>query len=177
MPAKTYTDKVLLVDDVPANLAVLTSALEPQGYEIFAVPNGATALQVAAKANPGLILLDIMMPGLDGLETCRRLKQVGATREIPVIFITARGELENVVEGFRCGGVDYVVKPFQTEEVLNRVATHLRIGRLTRELQEKNRVLEARTAELTAEIGQRQQAETALQVADDKLSAFSDLEA
>jgi DNA-binding NtrC family response regulator len=177
MPAKTYTDKVLLVDDVPANLAVLTSALEPQGYEIFAVPNGATALQVAAKANPGLILLDIMMPGLDGLETCRRLKQVGATREIPVIFITARGELENVVEGFRCGGVDYVVKPFQTEEVLNRVATHLRIGRLTRELQEKNRVLEARTAELTAEIGRRQQAETALQVADDKLSAFSDLEA
>ncbi len=170
-------EKILLVDDVPANLAVLTSALEPLGYEIFAVPSGATALQVAAKAKPDLILLDIMMPGLDGWETCRRLKQAEATRETPVIFITARGELENVVEGFRCGGVDYVVKPFQTEEVLTRVATHLRIGRLTRELREKNHVLEVRTAELTAEIGRREQAETALQIADDKLSAFSDLEA
>jgi DNA-binding NtrC family response regulator len=165
------------VDDVPANLTVLTSALEPLGHEIFAVPNGATALIVAAKVQPDLILLDIMMPGLDGLETCRQLKQAAATRDTPVIFITARGELENVVEGFRCGGVDYVVKPFQTEEVLNRVATHLRIGRLTRELREKNQTLEARTAELTAEIERRQQAETALQQADDKLSAFSDLEA
>jgi DNA-binding NtrC family response regulator len=177
MPAKAYTDKILLVDDVPANLAVLTAALEPLGYEIFAVPNGATALHVAAKARPDLILLDIMMPGLDGWETCRRLKQTEATRDIPVIFITARGELENVVAGFNCGGVDYVVKPFQAEEVLNRVATHLRIGRLTRELREKNRTLEARTVELTAEIERRQQAETALQLADSKLSAFSDLEA
>ena len=177
MPAKIRPDKVLLVDDVPANLAVLTSALEPLGYEIFAVPNGATALQVAARAKPDLILLDIMMPGMDGWETCRRLKQMEETREIPVIFITARGELDQVVAGFHCGGVDYIVKPFQAEEVLNRVATHLRTGRLTRELREKNRALEARTAELTAEIERRQQVETALQLAANKLSAFSDLEA
>jgi len=176
-PAKTYAEKILLVDDVPANLAVLTAALEPLGYEILAVSDGATALQVAAKARPDLILLDIMMPGMDGLETCRRLKLAEATREVPVIFLTARGELENVVEGFRSGGVDYVVKPFQTEEVLNRVATHLRIGRLTRELLEKNRFLELRTAELMVEAGRRRQAETALRAADDRLLAFSDLEA
>lgn len=171
------SDKILLVDDVPANLAVLTSALEPQGYEIFAAPNGAIGLQVAAKARPDLILLDIMMPGLDGLEMCRRLKQNEATRDIPVIFITARGETESVVDGFRAGGVDYVVKPFQAEEVLKRVATHLRINRLTRELLEKNRALETRTAELTAEIERRQKVETALQRAGDKLAVFSDLEA
>ena len=170
-------EKVLLVDDVPENLSVLTAALEPQGYEIFAAPNGTVALQIAAKAKPDLILLDILMPGLDGLETCRRLKQSEATRDIPVIFITARSETESVVDGFRAGGVDYVVKPFQADEVLTRVTTHLRLHRLTRELREKNRALETRTAELTAEIERRQKVETALQQADDKLAAFSDLEA
>jgi DNA-binding NtrC family response regulator len=170
-------EKILLVDDVPANLAVLTSALEPEGYEILAVPNGATALKVAAKAQPGLVLLDIIMPEMDGLETCRRLKQNEATRDIPVIFITARGEMESVVEGFRAGGVDYIVKPFQADEVLSRVKTHLRLNRLTRELLEKNHALEIRTAELTAEIQRRERVETELRHADYKLAAFSDLEA
>ena len=169
--------KILLVDDVPSNLAVLTSALEPEGYELFAADSGASALTIAAKAFPDLILLDIMMPGMDGLETCRRLKQIPVLNEIPVIFITARSELENVVAGFRVGGVDYVVKPFQAEEILKRVATHLNLNRLTRELREKNRALEIRTAELTAEIERRQRVETALQQAGDKLAVFSDLEA
>ncbi len=151
-----HTPKILLVDDVPANLLVLTAALEPEGYEILAVPCGAAALKVAVKALPELILLDIMMPELDGLETCRRLKMDPVTAEIPVIFITARSDMESVVEGFRAGGVDYVVKPFQAEEVLSRVATHLRISRLTRELREKNHALELRTAELTEEIQKRQ---------------------
>jgi len=149
MPSALSREKILLVDDVPANLSVLTATLEPLGYDIFAAPNGTVALAVAAKARPDLILLDIMMPGLDGLETCRRLKQSETTRDIPVIFITARGETESVVEGFRAGGVDYVVKPFQAGEVFNRIATHLRLSRLTRELLEKNRTLEVRTAELT----------------------------
>ncbi|MBC8095614.1 MAG: sigma-54-dependent Fis family transcriptional regulator [Akkermansiaceae bacterium] len=170
-------EKILLVDDVPANLAVLTRALEPEGYEILAAPTGVAALRVAVKALPDLILLDIMMPELDGLETCRRLKLNPATRDIPVIFITARTEMESVTEGFRAGGVDYVVKPFQAEEVLSRVATHLRLSRLTRELREKNQALETRTAELTAEMARRREAETALREADDKLTAFSDLEA
>jgi DNA-binding NtrC family response regulator len=177
MSSPTAPEKILLVDDVPANLTVLASALESQGYDIFAAPNGTVALSIASKAKPDLILLDIMMPGLDGLETCRLLKHSETTRDIPVIFITARGESESVVEGFRAGGVDYVVKPFQTGEIYNRIATHLRLSRLTRELLEKNRVLESRTAELTAEIERRRQAETALRQADDKLTAFSDLEA
>ena len=96
--------KILLVDDQPANLSVLASSLEPEGYEILAVPGGCAALKVAAKALPDLILLDIMMPELDGLETCRQLKQVAATSQIPVIFITARNEMETVVEGFGLAG-------------------------------------------------------------------------
>jgi DNA-binding NtrC family response regulator len=172
-----HPEKILLVDDVAANLRVLSAALEPEGYEILATHDGASALRVAAKARPDLILLDIMMPEMDGLETCRRLKQSEATRNIPIIFITARTEMECIVEGFRVGGVDYVVKPFQTEEVLSRVSTHLRLSRLTRELREKNQALETRTAELTAEMQRRRKVESALQQADDKLEAFSNLEA
>jgi DNA-binding NtrC family response regulator len=169
-------EKVLLVDDVAENLGVLTGALEPEGYEILAASNGAEALTLAAKARPAIILLDIIMPGMDGLETCRRLKEDQATRDIPVLFITARNETKNIVEGFKAGGVDYIVKPFQAEEVVSRVATHLRISRLTRELAEKNRVLEARTAELTAEIVRRREAETALLNADAQLTVYSELE-
>jgi len=170
-------EKILLVDDVAANLSVLSAALEPEGYEIFTASNGGVALKIVAKAKPDLILLDVLMPELDGLETCRRLKQDGATRDIPVIFITARNEMESVVEGFRAGGVDYIIKPFQAEEVLSRVATHLRLSRLTRELQEKNHALQTRTAELLAEAERRRSAETALEQADAQLAAFSDLEA
>jgi DNA-binding NtrC family response regulator len=177
METESASEKILLVDDVPANLSVLSSALEPHGYEILAAPNGATALKIAAKAKPDLILLDVMMPGMDGFETCRQLKQNDATRDVPVIFLTARNEMESVVEGFRAGGVDYIVKPFQAEEVLSRVATHVRLNRLTRELLEKNQALEFRTAELTAEMARREKAEIALHAAGEKLEAFSDLEA
>jgi DNA-binding NtrC family response regulator len=163
-------EKILLVDDVPANLSVLTAALEPAGYEILAVPNGATALRVAAKAQPSLILLDIMMPEIDGLETCRRLKQDETTRDIPVIFITAREETKSLVAGFRAGAVDYVIKPFHAEEIVSRVATHLQISRLTRELQKTNH-------ELKTEMERRSTAETALKNADEKISALSDMEA
>jgi DNA-binding NtrC family response regulator len=175
--AKPSTERLLLVDDVPANLEVLSAVLEPHGFEILAAPDGVSALRVAARARPDLILLDVLMPELDGIETCRRLKADPATREIPVIFLTARAELQGMVEGFRAGGVDYVVKPFQPDEVVARVATHLGLARLTRELQEKNRVLEARTRELTEEADRRRRAETALKQADDTLAALSDLEA
>jgi len=170
-------EKILLVDDTPANLAVLSAALEPEGYEILVAPDGATALILAAKAAPDLILLDILMPRIDGLETCRLLKQDENTHDIPVIFITARGEMESLVEGFGAGAVDYVVKPFRGEEVLRRVATHVRLSRLSRKLREQNRVLEARTAELSAEMERRQAAESALQYADEKLAVMSGLEA
>ena len=163
-------ERILLVDDVPENLSVLTNALEPRGYEILAVSNAFDALKVAEKANPSLILLDVMMPGMDGLEACRHLKAMPAFAETPVIFITARAEMQAVVEGFGAGAVDYIVKPFQMDEVLSRVATHLRIGRLTKELRTRNR-------ELSEEIDRRQRAEKDLREAGHKLEAFSDLEA
>jgi DNA-binding NtrC family response regulator len=169
--------RILLVDDVPDNLAVLTGILEPEGHEILAAPGGATALKVAALAHPDLILLDMMMPGMDGIETCRRLKLEAGTRETPIIFITARQEVSSMVEAFRAGAVDYVVKPFQAGEVVSRVTTHLRLSRLARELSEKNRALEARTAELLAEAQRRERAEQAAEHADEKLAALSGLEA
>ena len=151
--------KILIVDDTPANLKVLRQALEPEGYNILAASNGETAHKIAIKAEPDLILLDVLMPGMDGFETCRRLKGDAATQGIPIIFITARAETEAVVEGFRAGGVDYIVKPFQNEEVLIRVETHLRIDRLARELVRKN-------TELQEEIAHRK----ALRVERDHLS-------
>ena len=147
---KNQTDepaaRLLLVDDLPDNLKVLRQALEPEGYRILIASGGETALKLARSAKPDLILLDVLMPDLDGFETCRRLKQDAATQDIPVIFITARAETESVVEGFRAGGIDYIVKPFQSEEVLARVRTHLKIDRLTRELARKNRALEEEIA-------------------------------
>jgi DNA-binding NtrC family response regulator len=169
-------ERLLLVDDTPANLSVLTATLEPKGFEILAVSDGPTALRLAERAQPDLIILDIIMPEMDGFETCRQLKRVEATKDIPVIFITARGETEHIVAGFAAGGVDYVVKPFEAAEVVSRVNTHLRLSRLRRELQEKNRALEARTAELTAEMEKRGQVESALKQADEKLAVISDME-
>jgi DNA-binding NtrC family response regulator len=147
--------RVLLVDDTPENLRVLRQALEPEGYSILIASSGEAALKLARSARPHLILLDVLMPGLDGFETCRRLKEDAATRDIPVIFITARAETEAVVEGFRTGGVDYVVKPFQSEEVLARVRTHLKIDRLTQELTRKNAELSQINQQLIEEMDRR----------------------
>ena len=122
--------EILIVDDIPANLNLLRQALEPEGYNIIAAPSGEVALQIADRTQPDLILLDIMMPGMDGFETCHLLKSDKATADIPVIFITAKDEMESVVEGFEVGGVDYITKPFQHEEVRARVVTHLAIKRL-----------------------------------------------
>lgn len=163
-------ERILLVDDVLDNLSVLAQALEPSGYEVLTTYTGAAALKIAEKAAPDLILLDVMMPGLDGFETCRRLKAIPALKETPVIFITARNEMQSLVQGFQAGAVDYIIKPFQTEEVLSRVATHLRIGRLTSELRKRNQ-------ELSEEIERRKRAERELREADDKIEAFADLEA
>jgi DNA-binding NtrC family response regulator len=181
MPPK---EKLLVADDNPVNIDVLRDALEPHGYEILAAPNGDTALKIAQRALPGLVLLDIMMPGVDGLEVCRRLKAIESTHAIPVIFLTARQEMESLAEAFEAGGVDYVTKPFQPEEILIRIENHLRSRRLTRELTEKNAALEQRTAELTAaneklrlEISRRERAEDAVQAADEKLAVLAGREA
>src|SRR3990172_5870177 len=102
--------KILLVDDRPANLDVLRRVLETQGYQVLLAPSGEVALRNAARAGPDLILLDVMMPEMDGFEVCRQLKADAATRDIPVIFITARDLHEDVVKGFDLGAVDYVTK-------------------------------------------------------------------
>ena len=101
-PKTALREKILLVDDVPANLGVLSSTLEAENYEVLVAPNGSTALKLAAKAQPSLILLDVLMPGWDGVETCRQLKALQETRDIPVIFITARNETNDIVAGFAC---------------------------------------------------------------------------
>jgi DNA-binding NtrC family response regulator len=181
---ETQTPQVLLVDDTPANLDVLTGLLEPQGYRVLAAPDGEIALRIASRAQPDLILLDVLMPGIDGYETCRRLKAADETRDIPVVFISALEDVENLVQGFNAGGADYVTKPFRAEEVLVRVETLLRVSRLTKQLQTKNDELEQRTTELTAtnhrlqeEISLRQRAEVALDAVDKQLSDLSDREA
>ncbi len=127
--------RILLVDDTKANLDVLGALLESEGYRIILAPSGEIALRSAAKAQPALILLDVMMPGMDGYEVCRRLKADAATAEIPVVFITANDQLEGLVTGFEAGGVDYIHKPFRDREVLMRVRNIL----LTRHLFAQNR--------------------------------------
>ncbi|MBT4500069.1 MAG: SpoIIE family protein phosphatase [Gemmatimonadetes bacterium] len=117
--------RILLVDDQPANLNVLCELLEPEGYRILMAPNGEIALKSAVRALPDLILLDVMMPGIDGYEVCRRLKQDPVTESIPVIFITANDQTEGIVAGFQAGGIDYIPKPFRNEEVLVRVRNAL----------------------------------------------------
>ncbi len=149
--------RILLVDDQPANLDVLCDLLESQGYGVLFAPNGSVALTSAARALPDLVLLDVMMPGMDGYETCRRLKADATTRDIPVIFITARDVQEDVVRGFTAGGVDYIAKPFREKEVLVRLQTHLRLSRIARELDESNRELQEKNRALQEEMEQRRQ--------------------
>ena len=145
---------VLIVDDTPTNLEVLQDMLASNGFELLIAVNGESAIQQAEYARPDIILLDVMMPGIDGFETCRRLKAEDATREIPVIFMTALSETRDKVRGFELGGVDYVTKPLQHEEVRARMTTHLTLRNLQRELQAMNEELERRVAERTAELSQ-----------------------
>ena len=129
-------NKVLIVDDTPANIDVLRKTLAPEGYELSVATSGEVALKVASRLKPDLILLDIMMPGIDGYETCRRLKSDVGNKDTPVIFISAKNETEDVVRGFSMGAVDYINKPFQHEEVCARVRTQINLKSLT-ELKEK----------------------------------------
>jgi len=156
LPIELTGAKVLIVDDTPENLKLLRQTLESEGYSILVATSGEAALKIVQRAIPDLILLDVMMPGMDGFDTCRRLKKDVRTVDIPVIFITARAETEAIVEGFQVGGVDYIVKPFQDQEVLIRVRSHLQINRLARELDKKNSQLHQTNEELRAEIARRE---------------------
>jgi len=147
--------RILVIDDEPGNLDLLCSALEDIGYEVQIAVSGEKGLELATQSHPDLILLDVMMPGIDGYETCRRLKKEEKTRDIPVIFLTSLDESSAVVEGFRVGGVDYVHKPFQKEEVLVRVQTHLERGWLIQTLEHESRELAELNAQLEEKVDER----------------------
>jgi CheY-like chemotaxis protein/DNA-binding CsgD family transcriptional regulator len=130
---RTHSDVVLIVDDVPDNLAVLHDTLEESGYTVLIATAGEAALQRARQAQPDVILLDAMMPGMDGFEVTRRLKADHAVAHIPVIFMTGLTETEHLVAALECGGVDYVTKPIKPKEVLARMAVHLQGAREKRQ--------------------------------------------
>ena len=135
---------VLIVDDVPDNLAVLHDALDAAGYTVLVATEGASALHRAAQADPDIVLLDAVMPGIDGFEVARRLKTHPATMHIPIIFMTGLTDTEHVVAAFQAGGVDYVTKPIRPPEVLARIAVHVRDAR--EGSQQKQQATQARNA-------------------------------
>jgi len=131
-------ERILVVDDTPANIQTVAAILKGKGYQLSVATNGKQALDALTKIRPDLILLDVMMPELDGFETCQRLKSAEAWRDIPVIFLTAKTDTADIVKGFEMGAVDYVGKPFNAHELLARVSTHLTIDQLRRSLALKN---------------------------------------
>ncbi|MCC3529120.1 MAG: response regulator [Microcoleus sp. PH2017_22_RUC_O_B] len=146
----TNRANILVVDDTPQNLRLLTGILSEKGYQVRPVPNGKLALSAAQKMPPDLVLLDIMMPEMDGYEVCQRLKDSELTKDIPVIFISAINDVMDKVKAFGVGGVDFITKPFQVEEVLARIETHLKICLLQQSLQEKNQDLATAIYQLQA---------------------------
>ncbi|MGI0484193.1 response regulator [Pantanalinema rosaneae CENA516] len=164
----TETGTILVVDDTPTNLEVLFDFLNQAGFKVLFAEDGESALEKAHYATPDLILLDILMPGMDGFETCRRLKASQATQAIPIIFLTALSDTLDKVKGFTLGAVDFITKPLQYEEVVARVQTHLRVQTLTRQLQTQN-------ARLEYEIQERQQAEAAIRRQNQRSQLFADV--
>lgn len=128
---------ILIVDDVARNIQVAGTALREHGYRIIPTSNSLQVVPIAEKACPDLILLDISMPEIDGFEVCRRLKANPKTQDIPVVFLTARTETQDIVKGFELGGVDYLTKPFNSAELLARIRTHISITRLRQDVEEK----------------------------------------
>ncbi len=143
---------ILVVDDTPANIGFLLETLSQAGYRVRVAPDGESALEQAQYAAPDLILLDVMMPGIDGFETSRRLRKLPRLVQTPIIFMTALSDAEDKMKAFSAGADDYVTKPFQHEEVLARVRTHLARRELERKLEEANRELESRVAARTADL-------------------------
>lgn len=132
----THEATILVVDDQPANLKVLLSFLRDHQFQIRIAEDGKRALQVLETYQPDIILLDVMMPGMDGFETCRKIKRNKRTANIPVIFMSALDNIEDKIEGFEAGGVDYITKPFQQLEVLTRINTHIMLHRKEQELEQ-----------------------------------------
>jgi diguanylate cyclase (GGDEF)-like protein len=159
---EVYKGKILLVDDRADNLKLLSLVLEQKGYYTHEILDGQTAIEVAREILPDLILLDIMMPEIDGYQVCLSLKEYSQTKEIPIIFLSAVNESVNKVKALELGGADYITKPFSLDEVVVRVEKQLKIHRLQKQLQQQNNLLQQ-------EIYKRIQAETALRQANQQL--------
>lgn len=157
---------ILIVDDNPTNLEVLSESLIQEGFQVAVAIDGEGALEQISYHPPELILLDVMMPGIDGFETCQRLKENPETVDIPVIFMTALSDAQNKVKGLSLGAIDYITKPFQHEEVLARVRVHLQVQSLARTLQRQN-------YQLKEEVEQRQAAEQQLTEANEALATLN----
>lgn len=144
--------KILIVDDNANNIKILGAILRGEGFQIYVANNGLESIVTAKKVIPDLILLDVMMPEMGGFEACNRLKEIEETKEIPIIFLTARVKTKDIVQGFEIGAVDYITKPFETTELLSRINTHLKIALLQNELMKANEDLEQRVIEKTTTI-------------------------
>lgn len=165
---------ILVVDDNPTNLSVVVKYLESENYTMLVAQDGESALKRAAYAQPHLILLDVLMPHMDGFETCRRLKQDAKTCQIPVIFMTALSDSEDKVMGFSVGAVDYVTKPIYQAELLARIQVHLKLQEFTKILSEKNQLLVDSNQKLTAALEQVQYSQLKL-IQQEKMSALGKL--
>ena len=138
---QTKGSLILAVDDTPSDLELLAKILEREGYNLALAKDGSQALDLAAKEKPDLILLDIFMPGMDGIEICRRLKADPAIQDIPVIFVTSQSGSDEVLAGFEAGAVDYVTKPFRIPELLARVHVQAELRRVQREIRSLRGIL------------------------------------
>lgn len=166
---------ILIVDDNPMNLQPLLLYLEKAGVDILIATSGERAIQQLTHSYPDLILLDVLMPDINGFETCRQLKANDTTKDIPVIFMTGLTDKVSKIRGFEVGGIDYVTKPLQHEEVLARIHTHLTIRKLQQQLQKQNVLLEEKNEQLHREIMERKRAEEALRRYNRELSLLQDM--
>jgi two-component system cell cycle sensor histidine kinase/response regulator CckA len=175
-PVSGKKGRILIVDDTPTNLHLLIKMLGEENYATFPASEGAMALRFVQETPPDLILLDVRMPDMDGYHLCERLKADARTRDIPVIFISAGDQVLDKVKAFAVGGVDYIVKPFHAEEVLARVATHLALLNLRRDLEarvrERTTELLQTNARLNGEIAERRRAEEALRKSEERYRSF-----
>lgn len=171
-PIEKTAEEILIVDDMPANIQMLSLILKDRGYKVRTALAGKLALQSVRDNPPDLILLDINMPEMDGFEVCRQLKSDERSKEIPVIFISSLSVTTDKVNAFQAGGVDYVEKPFQLEEVFARIETHLKIRKLQRELARQNQNLEDIVSERTSQLAE---AHSRLAIMDRTKSEFLNL--
>ena len=148
MTSSKKEDRILIVDDTIVNVQLLAALLQKEGYLINVAQDGLRALETVKEMPPDLILLDIMMPKMNGYETCIQLRKNPEYRKIPIIFLTAKMEPEDIVKGFQIGAVDYLTKPFNTEELLARVTTHLKLKHAYQEIEQQKKTLEQQNAEL-----------------------------